>query len=547
MKNFILLSALLLGSCSSFFEQTPDDMLPGDENFTDRSNIYASFMGLMGTLQDATDDLIVLGELRGDLLAPTDRAPEDYWEVFRNLPMADNPVADPAPLYCIVMNCNDFLRNTAAYNRNYPGVLPVNTYRQLIAGAVSLRTWAYLQIGKLYGSAVYYDYAFTGEVDLSKLPALSLDDLIPELIRFMNTGVDNISGNRRVDIDAMFGVDGTIWRRLAIAPDALMCELYLWDRNYEAAAKRGINMIAGQGLLDAGNDNNLTCSNQFGGSGGLKPWYALWSETPVNVHTNEGLTMALFNYAQRQTNRLHELFSTTPPNLYYLKPTANLLAKFTGQDYRTGSTVVVDPRGEGVTYGAELGETVAFKYHNSGRLSYLQEAPIYIYRAAEVHLMIAEALTALGNYDAADKILNEGFKASWVNGNSFGSPFDAPIYAYQKLKGGVGIRGRVEVPQTLSTATRFMRGYAVGSDGYNARRRFVLDSLIVEETARELAFEGKRWFTLMRIGRNGSGAEFVADMVSRKFPEGGERDSYRNAMLDSAGWFISYDLKLENR
>ena len=61
----------------------------------------------------------------------------------------------------------------------------------MIAGAVALRTWAYLNIGKLYGKAVYYDYAMTGETDLSKLPVLTFDELIPELIHFMNTGVDN--------------------------------------------------------------------------------------------------------------------------------------------------------------------------------------------------------------------------------------------------------------------------------------------------------------------------------------------------------------------
>ncbi len=164
----------------------------------------------MSTLQDAAPKLLVLSELQGDLIAPTDQAPDDYWDVFRYDINSDNSVADPTPLYRIVLNCNDFMRNTIEYNASYPGVIPVTTYRQMIAGAVTLRTWAYLNIGKLYGKAVYYDYAMVGEVDLNELPVLTFEELIRELIYFMNTGVDNINGFRSVEVNDMFGTTG-IW------------------------------------------------------------------------------------------------------------------------------------------------------------------------------------------------------------------------------------------------------------------------------------------------------------------------------------------------
>lgn len=49
-KITLVLCAASLASCSDFFEQTPDNMLDADDNYTERSNIYASFMGLYGTL-----------------------------------------------------------------------------------------------------------------------------------------------------------------------------------------------------------------------------------------------------------------------------------------------------------------------------------------------------------------------------------------------------------------------------------------------------------------------------------------------------------------
>lgn len=535
----VIFAASLI-SCESFFEQTPDNMLEADDNYTDRSNVYASFMGLMATLQDVAPKLVVASELQGDLLMPTDQAPDSYWEVYRYGVQPGNSVADPTPLYRIVMNCNDFMRNTIEYNTDYPGVIPVSTYRQMIAGAVTLRAWAYLNIGKFYGKAVYYDYAMTGETDLSKLPVLSFDELIPELIHFMNTGVDNVNGLRRVDINTMFGTTG-IWGSVPISPDALMCELYLWNKDYESAAKKGINLITGQALTPAGDNNKFTLSEQFGKT---KEWHTLFSETPANPQTNEGLTMVLYDYSQRQINPLYSLFSSDATCQYYMKPTAVMTSRYTGRDYQSGAQIVRDPRGSGVSYETLQGETVLSKY-TLNRTIQQQDAPIYIYRAAEIHLMIAEALTALGNYDAADAILCDGFKPYYVSGNRYNQPFDAPIYAFEKLKLGQGVRGRLSIPAVRSTDERFMGELDPDSPEYTGRRQMVLDSLIIEETARELAGEGKRWFTMMRIARNNNDPAMLARMVTRKFPVA-ERPAYAAKLEDPANWFIDYDLELEN-
>lgn len=537
----IILCSILLISCESFFDKTPDNMLDADDNYTERSNVYASFMGLMSTLQDAAPQLMVLSELQGDLITPTDRAPDDYWDVFRYEINSDNSVADPTPLYRIVLNCNDFMRNTIKYNASYPEVIPADTYRQMIAGAVTLRTWAYLNIGKLYGKAVYYDYAMVREVDLNQLPVLTFDELIRELIYFMNTGVDNINGFRSVDVNKMFGTTG-IWGSVPISTDALMCELYLWNKDYESAAKKGINLITGQALTPVGDKNKMTLSPQFGVT---KEWHTLFSEATANPQTNEGLTIVLFDYTQRQINPLYSLFSANEVGKYFLKPTQNLKNLYSGKEYQSGVQTIKDPRGDGVTYTTEMGENVLYKY-NKSRTTQQQDAPVYIYRAAEIHLMIAEALTALGNYDAADAIINVGFAPYNHSGNRYNPPFDAPIYAFEKLNTGLGVRGRVGIPQVNSSDSRFM-GDLVDTESaeYSVRRQFVLDSLIVQETGRELAGEGKRWFTLMRIARNTNNPELLANLVSKKFSDS-EKLIYLEKLKNSSNWFINYDLKLND-
>lgn len=548
MKNIKIivfaLAILACASCNKFFEPDLENRIEEKDNFDERSSVYASFMGLYSLLQDVAPHVIAVSELRGDLITPTETAPDDYWHVFRYDDVNDNSVADPAPLYRLVVNCNDFLRNTVEYNSNYPGVITEPVYKQMIAGAVTVRAWAYLNIGKLYGKAAYYDLSMRGETDLNKVRVLSFEQLIPELIHFMNTGVDNVNGMRNVLLNNMFGTTG-IWSAVPVSPDAVMMELHLWNKDYESAAKRGINLITGVAIMEAGDNHKNTLSNQFGGkAASLKQWHTLFSESPVAVHAKEGLSMVLYNYNQRQCNPLYSWFSSDPSCDYYMMPTNALVNKYSGADYKQGVNTVKDPRGNDVTINTETGSRTLYKYIKDRDIQ-KQDAPIYLYRAAEIHLMIAEALSGLGNFEAADAILNEGFSAYWVTGKRYNAPFDAPIYGFEKLKLGQGVRGRLGIPELRSTDKRFIAdSLALGSDEYNMRRREVLDSLLVEETAREFAGEGKRWFALMRIARNSDRPELLAKLVSNKFPQA-QRQQYYDMLMDRSRWFIDYDMNSE--
>ncbi|MCC8174700.1 MAG: RagB/SusD family nutrient uptake outer membrane protein, partial [Odoribacter sp.] len=56
----------------------------------------------------------------------------------------------------------------------------------------------------------------------------------------------------------------------------------------------------------------------------------------------------------------------------------------------------------------------------------------------------------------------------------------------------------------------------------------------------ELAGEGKRWFTLLRMARNNNQPEIVADRVSQKF-DGASRELYKIWLMEPKNWFIKYD------
>ena len=93
-----------------------------------------------------------------------------------------------------------------------------------------------------------------------------------------------------------------------------------------------------------------------------------------------------------------------------------------------------------------------------------------------------------------------------------------------------GVRGRVSL-ESLEPLDIFDE-CVTGADSLRA-----MSGQIADEVARELAYEGQRWFTLVRMGRNMGDTEFVADRVADKFDEG-EVERYKAVLKNENNWFI---------
>lgn len=71
---------------------------------------------------------------------------------------------------------------------------------------------------------------------------------------------------------------------------------------------------------------------------------------------------------------------------------------------------------------------------------------------------------------------------------------------------------------------------------YDKLIRTVVEDLIVEEEAMELAFEGNRFFDLMRVAHRRGDASYLAERVSKR---GGEKDeALYNKLLDKKNWYF---------
>ena len=565
---FFLLCSFGFSSCENFFSIEKEDFLTDKENYKERNQIYSGMVGLATNFREVMADYIVLSELRGDLLMPTNTAPDEYWDIFRYKSDGNNSAASPAPLYQLVSNCNDFLRNLRIYNSSYPGALEPVTYRGMVASTLTYRAWAYLNIGKLYGEAYYHDLSVSDmNQDMSAGELLQLKPLVQQLISSLQDGVDDITAFNYLDW-RLIVMDPTIeenkfdlnWTRVVVNPDVLLTELYLWDGNHIAAAKHGILTMKGEGLYRAGTNtklfNLMSFSMPHEGA-----WSEIFSKDLSEKHLNESMTSIQFDYAKRQTHDLQYYFSNYAPNIYRFKPTDYAVGmdvfRVVDEVYyvededlkpdQIGDTIIdfvgtkVDESRFNTSISVENGQFVVAKY-SLERKAYEHDATIYVYRATELFLMVAEALNGIGaeGNRAADSLVNVGLASSW-DGTSkiFKAPFDIPIYSGSHLSATKGVLGR------LGYKGNFTRYYIphdtkLTGDALVARKQFIMDSLIAQETARELAYEGKRWFTLVRMAQNSNMPEKVAEIVVNKFPLSARKE-YEVWLTQPSNWFIKWN------
>ena len=89
----------------------------------------------------------------------------------------------------------------------------------------------------------------------------------------------------------------------------------------------------------------------------------------------------------------------------------------------------------------------------------------------------------------------------------------------------VGIRGRVILkPQEVPAGTTDPILY--------------LEDLIIQERELEFAFEGKRWFDLMRIARRRNDPSYLANRVTAKYDDPVKAEQTRNILMNEANWFL---------
>ncbi|QDH78964.1 RagB/SusD family nutrient uptake outer membrane protein [Echinicola soli] len=581
VKKYLGMALLGLGlcSCSGMLEVEPVTELNKDNYYQNEFDADAAVIGVYGEFLKLAEYYVVLNEVRADLMEPTFMADQSLIDLSNHSVVAsdDNKYADPKPFYRVILNCNEVLeglRKMRDENR-----ITEEQFSQRYSDVGAVRSWVYLQLGIHFGEVPYVTESIVSINDVNNpalFPQLALPELIDELIKFMESlpYLDRYPSN----IGLVGTSNGYDVSRFFIPKRGLLGELYLWNGNYTQAAEmyRYIMETASRDFSAGGEYyNNLRIG--WGGSGDFDMRYDKENDIRTLVNSPSAGWKHIFGIGSGEryekqvwTWVIHydsdfapeypfvRLFSNSGRGEYQLMPSKSILEMWKSEtqwnDFEFDARGMLSTENWGTT-DPEIGKyTVRYDPVTEP----LKEGgKWFLERAASVHLKFAEA----ANRDDLDSIsklsralINEGIPGAYrpedFSGDDVTEIMNTLFYPYPYDFDGrqgnfpyyrgpwyrhIGIRGRAYLPpkQLPEEITS------------EQEEKEWTEDLIIDEMAKELAFEGHRWPQLLRIAMRRNDPSVLADRVYDKMsksnnPETVGRAAGVRAKLMAGDWFLPF-------
>ncbi|MBT3383271.1 MAG: RagB/SusD family nutrient uptake outer membrane protein [Prolixibacteraceae bacterium] len=602
-----LLSLILFSSCTEFLNPDQEINITEDKLFDDWYEYRSIEMGLYGLQAELVEQIVILGELRADLLQITETADADMVEIYNFNITSENKYASPTNFFKLISASNNFIK---VLQNKHPEVLdpasPINNYDRLYGEALCMRAWAYFNAVRIYGKVPFIhesltsidevnnylnspgtyidsvnivyglngydnDTLYNSPISLEK-QYFSQDLIIDYFTNELENKVKAVGVNHHIENnDETWEV--TIWNTHAW--HTLLGSMYLTDGDLAKAVYHF------EKIVYLPSDNYRYQLDQS-----FSNWN--WRNIFNNIDLKEHIFTLWFNKSNFQQNQLQTFFEPRPPHKYMLKPTRRAILNWeTTWDNFTLQTNNSQPwlaktvwkgmpgdfsRGYGVSYaylqnGVPISEsnvfaslwlksegdfrtadvliqdvdTVVWKYSWNKNV-FDQDANFIVYRAAGVHLWLAEAYVY---WKFVRNNVPSNFTSNAVNIVNNGANYSADLSRPQ-----LGVRGRVgfggsndgirvgNINYLRDPFSNEITGYLDFTGDFLSLQLY-LEELIMDERARELAFEGERFYDLMRVAKRRNDPSYLAEKVSEKFPSGRREEIY-NLLLNENNWYINY-------
>lgn len=250
MKRSLYLLPLLtlLCGCSDWLSITPRDIVTEENFWNEKADIDQCVAGVYVAMQsdEFISRCIMWGEGRSDNLYPSGSLAEgDFYEVMRENLLSTNAFTDWDKFYYVINQCSVIIDMAPVVSQRDP------SYRQsevlaTQAEMTALRSLCYFYLIRTFNEVPFSRRGVQSEDAVEYLPASSFDYVLGEIIADLEAVRDDAMTHY-----APVGDDGperTYWsncnRITRTAIDAMLADMYLWAGDYDRCIAHAESVLA---------------------------------------------------------------------------------------------------------------------------------------------------------------------------------------------------------------------------------------------------------------------------------------------------------------
>ncbi len=550
VRYSVLGLSILLGfvACEDIFNTESTSTINLDNYFESAHDIDNAARGMYDGLQGCVEKMLIWGEIRGDLVDATEKS---SWEIkeFDDLAIsASNKYTDWSKFYDVINRANLIIKYADRVVEKDFTFKPIEA-EQFVAEAVNVRSLCYFWLVRSFGDVPFITEPFDenynefktdtiwdedGSFSIESMPIFRIDpldaDMILDSLELHLKNVEDIERAYPQETDDGGTRNPMVYssRFKAISNLALQADIKLWRNKYQEVidiTNKAFDLNHEQYSLGDYQGAPVCYDNSgnpvqrwidiFAGEGSLAPEVIL--EIRFQSSTPD------LNILQKYTSR-----DPLEGGAYIIKPTDKVINywqedKFWGKRYIDTMDIM---RGYNASFTGEFDSISGkwlnpeiFKFIVAGtdgkrRNGFESDANWNLYRMADVLCLYCEAYNRLGYYRASIEKLQ-------------GTPYWDTRWSFKpENEGPMGLRKRACVKEYISSNDP-------SPDLLEA------EEIILEERAKELAFEGRRWFDLIRIAKRGQMELFLDEMESSVTED--KKSYIRSQASNPENWFLPYN------